>query len=330
MDSTASALILKEQGHDVAGVHMRLHLHEDGSLQAAQRAAHELGIPLYQVDLSRDFQEHVVRFFIEEYTRARTPSPCPLCNRFIKTTLLFQYVRSLGYEQLATGHYARIRGTREAPTLMRGADRSKDQSYFLCMLSRESLSRTLFPVGEHTKKHVRDLLRERGISAWRSAESQELCFVPQGDYRAFLESHGVDDLPGNIVDSSGKVLGRHKGITGYTVGQRRGLGIAAAHPLYVLKLDPGSHTVVVGTKEETMVSLFAASDWNFLVDVPPAVGDRFEVKVRSTSAPAPCSVAALDDNSLTIRLDRPQSGVAPGQAAVLYSGSQVVGGGWIA
>lgn len=330
MDSSASALMLKEQGYDVIGVHMRLHLHEDASWQAARNAAEEVGVPLHRVDLSREFQERVVRFFVTEYTRGRTPSPCPICNRFIKTTLLFDRIRSLGCERLATGHYARVEGTPDAPLLARGADSSKDQSYFLFMLTREALRRTLFPVGAYTKTQVRDFLREQGISAWRSEESQELCFVPNGDYRAFLRFHGVEDRPGDIVDTAGKVLGRHKGITGYTVGQRRGLGIAAPQPLYVLRIDPSTHTVVAGTKEETLVSLFTAADCSFLVERPPCPGERYQVKVRSTAPAAPCRILERKGNTLTIQLDSPQSGVAPGQAAVLYSDDVVMGGGWIA
>lgn len=330
MDSTASALILKGEGHDVVGVHMHLHPHGDASWLAAQEAARELGIPLNRVDLSREFEERVIRSFVQEYARGRTPSPCPICNRFIKTTLLYEHVRCLGCEALATGHYARIGGTPQAPLLLKGVDRSKDQSYFLCMLNRDSLRRTLFPMGEWTKKRVRDLLRKKGMPVWQSEESQELCFVPNRDYRAFLRMHGVVDQPGDIVDSTGKVLGKHKGIAGYTVGQRRGLGIPRAKPLYVIGMNPETHTVVVGAREETFVSSFTVTDFNLLVDAPPNTGGRYHVKVRSTATAVPCRIAAVEGNSLTVRFEEPQSGVAPGQAAVLYSGDIVVGGGWIA
>jgi len=329
VDSTASALILKEEGHDVVGVHMHLYPHGDAAWQAAQRAAEELGIPLSRVDLSREFEERVVRFFVQEYARGRTPSPCPICNRFIKTTLLYGHAQSLGCEALATGHYARIGGSPEHPLLLKGLDKAKDQSYFLSMIRRDSLSRTLFPLGQWTKTRVRNLLSERGILIAQSGESQELCFVPDGNYRTFLRTYGLEDRPGYIVNSSGKILGKHKGISGYTVGQRRGLGIPAARPLYVIGIKPESNTVVVGDKEETFVSEFTATDFNLLADKRPGVGEQYHVKVRSTSPPVPCRVVSVKGGTLTAGFDKPQAGVAPGQAAVLYSGDVVVGGGWI-
>jgi len=230
---------------------------------------------------------------------------------------------------MATGHYARIGGSPDEPVLMRGKDKRKDQSYFLFMLTREMLGRTIFPLGELSKSRVRELLRTEGISLWESDESQELCFVPHGDYRDFLSKHGIKNRPGRIVDSLGRTLGKHKGITNYTVGQRRGLGICGPKALYVLRVDPESNTVVVGAREETLRPGFTISRINFLTCNEPSTGDRFQVKIRSASPAVSCIIGVCRDDSMEIRFDVPQAGVAPGQAAVLYSGETVVGGGWI-
>lgn len=329
LDSTASAFILKKSGHDVTGLHIRLHAGSDASWEMARDEAEQIGVPINKVDLSHEFQELVIRCFVEEYSRGRTPSPCPVCNRFIKMTLLFDQARELGCEKLATGHYAQIGGTPEEPLLLRGADKRKDQSYFLFMLTRDILKRTLFPVGQLTKTRVRELLRAEGISLWQSDESQELCFVPDGNYRSFLRDHGIESQAGPVVDSLGRTLGKHKGIANYTVGQRRGLGICGPKPFYVLRVDPESNTVTVGTREETLRSGFTIDKITLLTSGRPSIGDRFDVKIRSTSPVVPCTIVGYGDDSMEIRFETPQAGVAPGQAAVLYSGDMVVGGGWI-
>jgi tRNA-specific 2-thiouridylase len=197
------------------------------------------------------------------------------------------------------------------------------------MLTREILGRTIFPLGELTKPRVRELLRAEGISAWESDESQELCFIPHGDYRGFLREHGITDQPGLVVDSHGRPLGQHKGIINYTVGQRRGLGISRPKPLYVLSVDPESNTVVVGTREETLSPAFTINKINMLTPDLPSTGDRFAVKIRSTSQAASCVIGECRADSMEIVFEKPQPGIAPGQAAVLYSGETVAGGGWI-
>jgi len=329
VDSTATALILKRSGHEVIGFHARLHPRSDQSWEMAQVAAKQIGAPIRLIDLSDQFEKLVIKHFVEEYSRGRTPSPCPLCNRFIKMTLLSNEAGKLGCEKLATGHYARIGGSPDEPVLIRGKDKKKDQSYFLFMLTRDILRRTVFPLGELTKTSVRELLRAADVSVSESDESQELCFIPQRDYREFLRKHGINDMPGPVVDSHGKTLGRHKGISNYTVGQRRGLGVCGPKPLYVLRLDPATNTLVVGPKEETLTSAFTINEINLLTSMQPSSGERFEVKIRSTSPAAPCIVGVCQGGSMQIRFETPQQGVAPGQAAVLYSGEIVVGGGWI-
>jgi len=215
------------------------------------------------------------------------------------------------------------------PELLRARDRKKDQSYFLFGLTGEMLQQTLFPLGDFTKAEVRKFLKTEGISAWESAESQELCFIPDGDYRGYLLKRGVRDLPGDIVDCSGRSLGRHAGVSGFTVGQRRGLGICGPEPSYVVRIDYETGTVVVGAKKETYTSVLKIASLNLLVPCRPIPGARFDVKIRSTSKAVAYELIRWEGGSCEFRFDRPQSAVAPGQAAVLYSGDRVVGGGWI-
>ncbi len=329
MDSTAAALLLKREGHDVSGLHMRLHSQSESTWMAAQRAAEEIGIPIQLVDLSREFSELVVRPFLENYSRGLTPSPCPICNRFIKLGFLLDRARASGCQKIATGHYARVARTSEEPVLLVGKDKSKDQSYFLFMLTKDMLKKVLFPLGDFTKADVREFLKNAGVSVWESGESQELCFIPDGDYRGFLSSHGIEPCAGNIVDVQGNILGKHKGITGYTVGQRRGLGVCGPKPHYVLRIDSSTQTIVVGNKEETYVPGLQMREVNLLVHSGLSVGDRFHAKVRSTARAVPSTVVHVSGDNAELEFDEPQSGIASGQAAVLYSGDRVVGGGWI-
>jgi tRNA-uridine 2-sulfurtransferase len=329
MDSTAAALALRKRGFDIVGIHMRLHACSEASWESAQKAAGEIGVPIHAVDFRQEFSRLVVQPFVDEYLRGRTPSPCPVCNRCIKMSILFDHAVSLGCDTLATGHYARVLQGPAGPELWRGKDRAKDQSYFLFGLTREMLKRTIFPLGDFTKAEVRDSLRRAAVSVWESAESQELCFIPEGDYRGFLLKRGLTDLPGDIVDSSGKVLGQHSGISGFTVGQRRGLGICGPTPQYVIRIDSETRTVVVGPKEMTYTPLLRVVDVNLLVPSIPVPGDRFDVKVRSTSKAVPCTLLQFRDGTYEFRFDDAQSAVAPGQAAVLYLQDRVVGGGWI-
>jgi len=329
MDSTAAALLLKSEGHEVLGLYMRLHSFSETAWELAEKAAAEIGIPIRKVDLTQDFQRLVVAPFVSEYAMGRTPSPCPLCNRFIKMGLLWEEAVSAGCEKLATGHYARIVITRDGPILLRALDKGKDQSYFLFMLTREMLDRVLFPLNGVTKRQVRELVRTKGISVWETDESQELCFVAGSDYRRLLEERCVEPRPGPIMDLNGNVLGRHGGMTSFTVGQRRGLGIPGAEPLYVVRIDPKTDTVYVGTRRETYVAGVRLGKVNLLTSSPLRVEQRLTIKVRSTARAVGCKLTGIDPAGLTVLFDEPQAGVAPGQAGVLYSGARVIGGGWI-
>ncbi|MGO9122466.1 MAG: tRNA 2-thiouridine(34) synthase MnmA [Desulfomonilaceae bacterium] len=329
MDSTAAALILKRKGYDVLGLHARLHSDSDRTWSLARIAAHEISVPIQLVDLSTEFSDLVINHFVLEYARGRTPSPCLRCNRFIKADLLFERALELGCSKFATGHYARILKTEDGWGIFRGTDTEKDQSYFLSMLKRESLGKTLFPLGEMTKAHVKAFLKNERISVGDSPESQEICFIPDRDYRGFLLKQGVDAKPGQIINLQGKLLGKHEGIIGYTIGQRRGLGICGPEPLYVTRIDASSNTIVVGTRKETLCWTLRISRLSLLTSAIPAIGNKFDIKIRSTAKPVRCTVIARHGEALDVEFDRPQSGVSPGQATCLYLGDRVIGGGWI-
>ncbi len=326
MDSTAAVLLLKNEGHEILGLHMRLHSASDSSWLQARHAAEQLGIAIRAVDLSLEFCKYVVEPFLDQYLKGLTPSPCPQCNRRIKFGLLHERARSLGCDMLATGHYARIA---DSGRLLKGIDTSKDQSYFLFNLPATILGSVLFPLGGYAKTDIRDMLRREGIAAAHSEESQELCFIPGGDYRLFLREKGVPEKPGDILNINGDVLGRHSGIAHFTVGQRRGLGICAPRPLYVVRIDPATNSVIVGFREETLRQKLWIRNLNVFPLHSFSRGDRFQVKVRSTSRAVWCSVSDICQDRVELTLDCPQSGIAPGQAAVLYLEDEIVGGGWI-
>lgn len=329
VDSTAAALLLKRAGHEVLGLHMLLHGGSDATWSAARQAADKLGVPIRTVDLTAHFRDLIVTPFLRAYARGRTPSPCPLCNRIIKMGLLLERAKALGCSQLATGHYARAETTPSGPALRKGKDTAKDQSYFLSMLTQELLAQAIFPLADFAKNEVRALLDSEGICLPDSEDSQELCFVPQDDYRLFLEREGIVSRPGPIVDTKGRTVGRHRGVTQYTVGQRRGLGICGSEPLYVIRIDAESSTLVVGTRRETYVSQARIGGTNVLTSHRPPVGEELDIKVRSTARPVRCRIIAAEADVLEVLFIEPQSGVAPGQAAVLYCGDRVVAGGWI-
>jgi tRNA-specific 2-thiouridylase len=329
MDSTAAALILKKERHDVVGFHMSLHGSSDLAWKKARQAAAEIDVPILLKDFRREFDDMVVSYFLHEYLAGRTPSPCPVCNKRIKMTRLSEAAAKSGCERLATGHYARVEQGPGGPRLLKGLDKDKDQSYFLCRLTRAMLGRTIFPLGKLTKQAVKEMLRSEGSSVWQAEESQELCFVPGNDYRRFLRKKGIRSEPGPILDLQGNTLGTHEGIVNYTVGQRRGLGICGPRPLYVVRIDVDANAVYVGTKDATYVTSVKLAQVNYLTDNRPLQGDALRIKVRSTAGEVGCVVSSVSGEGLTVTFDKPQSGVAPGQAGVLYSGDRVVGGGWI-
>ena len=354
VDSSTVAAMLRAEGRPLVGLTMQLWnqrrlpgLAPDGPVHTrccsiddvydARRVAEHLGFPYYVVNFERQFEETVVRPFVEDYLSGRTPIPCSHCNNSVKFEQLLTTARQIGAERLATGHYARIRQNGETGRyeLLRAVDESKDQSYFLFGLTQEQMSSTEFPLGAMKKSEVRDVARRTALPVAEKAESQEICFVPAGDYAQFIEAYLSEqgrELPaeeGEIVSTSGSVVGRHRGVHHFTVGQRRGLGIAAAQPLYVLELDPAKNRVVVGEESDLRRETFEVRDVNWIAPVEVGRPIAAMVRIRNRHEPAVASIELLYDGAARVRFDVPQRAVTPGQAAVFYDGERVLGGGWI-
>jgi tRNA-specific 2-thiouridylase len=304
----------------------------------ARSVAQHLGIPYYVVNFEQRFEEQVVRPFIDEYLAGRTPIPCTLCNNYVKFDQFLDMAAGVGAEEIATGHYARIERNESTGRyeLMRGVDPGKDQTYFLFGLTQEQLSRTKFPLGGMTKPQVRDLAREYGLSVATKNDSQEICFVPNGDYAAFIDSYfkeqGIEPAAtrGQITDTAGRVLGEHAGVHQFTVGQRKGLGIATGEPLYVISTRPATQTVIVGRGEELLRESCIAKGINWISIDRLTEPVRARVKIRNKHVAAPATIIPTTDRlRAEIRFDQAQRAVTPGQAAVFYQGDVVAGGGWI-
>lgn len=359
VDSSAAAAILKEQGHDLVGFTMQLwnqgrgiSVDENGDplpsrccslddVYDARRVAEELGFPFYVLNLEREFERDVVQPFVASYLKGETPIPCVSCNSRLKFASLDQLARSLGCDKVATGHYARVEYDEVSKRyrLFRGRNLQKDQSYFLWELTQDQLSRAMFPLGEMSKPEVREVAREHSLAVAEKSESQEICFVPDGNYAGFidryLESTGaVDQKPGEgeIVDATGAVMGHHAGIHRYTIGQRRGIGIAGAEPLYVINIDAPKNQLVVGHQEDLLGREFTAAGVNWVAFDEPDAPVRAEVRVRYRHTPARATITLLAgdrDGRVRVDFDEPQRAITPGQATVFYRGDEVVGGGWI-
>lgn len=304
----------------------------------ARFVAGVLGIPYYVVNFEERFEQQVVKPFVENYLAGRTPIPCTLCNNFIKFDQFLEMADGVGADKIATGHYARLNFDKTSGRyqMRRGVDAAKDQTYFLFGLTQEQLARTLFPLGGMTKSQVRELATELGLPVADKRDSQEICFVPNGDYAAFIDAYfreqriDAAETVGAIVDTGGRVIGEHSGTHHFTVGQRRGLGVAAGEPLYVIATEPKSRQVIVGRSEDLMRSSLFATDANWISIPPPRELRRAQVKIRNKHVPANATLRAADDPSrVEIRFDEPQRAVTPGQAAVFYDEDLVLGGGWI-
>jgi len=360
VDSSAVAALLRAQGHTLVGLTLqlwnqrRLAGHEGmpeavhgrccsiDDVYDARRVAEQLDIPYYLVNQEARFEAEVVRPFVDEYLAGRTPIPCTLCNNHLKFDALLTVARQIGADRIATGHYARNRfdPARGRWILSRPEDKSKDQTYFLFGLTQAQLSRTLFPLGEMQKPAVRQMAADAGLALAAKPDSQEICFIPGGDYAAFLAAYldeqgeAMPDSAGELVTAGGAVVGHHSGIHGFTVGQRKGLGISAPKPQYVLAIHPGSHQVTVGGDDELLSRELLADRLNWVsVAGLPAAGEtapmRVQVKIRHRHEPAWATLTATADGLAHAIFDQPQRAITPGQAAVFYDGDEVVGGGWI-
>lgn len=346
VDSSVAAALLKEQGWEVAGITLRLWEEASNGLSGkttrsccaweavfdARQAARQLGINHYVINLKERFYDDVVVYFVEEYRAGRTPNPCIVCNRDIKFTALFNKLSEMKATHLATGHYARVEydAVKDCYLLKKGLDIHKDQSYMLYNLNQEQLARTLFPLGGLTKEQVRLKAESMGLRVAGKAESQEICFVPDDDYRAFLVRSGVKSVPGPIIDTKNNFLGNHRGLPFYTVGQRRGLGLAAPIPLYVIELRTSDNTLVVGERHELFCSGLEVEGLNLIASNKLQEDQEIKVKIRYRSPAVPALLKTLErEDEARVIFKKSQAAVTPGQAAVFYRDDLVLGGGII-
>ena len=339
VDSSAAACLLKEQGHDVIGLFMRngVHSEREGGKgcctiedsRDAQLVASHLGIPFYAVNFEHEFGK-LIDYFIDEYNQGRTPNPCVMCNRMLKFGHLLNFARELDAEAVATGHYARLEEQDGRKVIRRGVDFDKDQSYVLFNLTQAQLSAVSLPIGDLRKGEVRELAKRAGLHLHSKHESQDICFVPDGDYRKVLKERAPDSFSaGLIVDENGNELGRHEGIQLYTIGQRKGLGVAVGEPRYVTRLNVLTNTVHIGPEEELYTKHFTVSRTNWVTIEQPDAPQRCAVQIRYHHDPADATIEVTGKSSARITFDEPQKSVTPGQAAVFYHGDYILGGGWI-
>src|SRR5271168_2184573 len=356
VDSSTVAAMLKDEGYELVGLTLQLWNQrrlagKEGmpeevqgrccsidDVYDARRVAESLGIPYYLLNEQERFEEHVVRPFVREYLAGRTPIPCSLCNNYLKFDQLLIRARQIGADRIATGHYARNEydPERNRWILKRPADTSKDQTYFLFGLTQDQLSRTLFPLGTYTKPEVREIARQHALALAAKPDSQEICFIPGGDYKKFIDAYldeqgeAMPDSSGELVSTSGEVIGHHTGVHNFTVGQRKGLGVESPTALYVIQIGSEGNKVKVGNEADLLQSTMRARRLNW-ISIPELRGEmRVKIKIRHRHEPAWATMRMDSDDELTAVFDEPTRAVTPGQAAVFYNGNEVVGGGWIA
>ena len=336
IDSACAAALLRDEGWDVVGIHLVLPLplkQREEKVSKARLISEKLNIPFYPLHVGDFFQKNVIDYFINAYSMGLTPNPCVVCNSVVKFEWVFSWMKEKGIDSIATGHYARVNRKYygEYSALFRGKDRHKDQSYFLHRLGQSHLSKTFFPLGGFTKAEVYQKAEEMGLSGSIHPESQEICFIPDNNYRSFITSR-VDTSRlsnGDIIDCEGNVLGVHSGTFSYTIGQRHGLGIGSTEPLYVCKIRPERNEIVVGTKEALYSSTLTAEDFHWIGDYQENKTRRVQAQIRYRHEPADGTLTIISPDSVSFEFDTPQWAITPGQALVCYEGDRVLGGGWI-
>ena len=336
IDSSCAAYLLADGGWEVIGVHLVLPVQDSEQEERARKVrlvSDTLGIPLYFLDVRHCFQECIIDYFVGSYLSGLTPNPCVTCNRTVKFEQIIKWMDRERIESLATGHYARVgKDSKDGYiNLLKGRDEQKDQSYFLHKLNQSHLSRAVFPLGDLTKEDVYFLAKKKGLSESVYNESQEICFIPDNDYRFFFKSRADNRLllPGDIVDREGRILGSHSGIYAYTVGQRHGLGISAREPLYVRRIIPEKNQIEVGPKEMLFAKTLAAEDFNWIGIRPRAKKMRVQAQIRYRHKPAEGVLSIISPDHVRFEFNEPQWAITPGQALVCYEGERVLGGGWI-
>lgn len=345
VDSSVAAFLLKEQGYDVIGVTMQIWQDEDefvqeenggccglSAVEDARRVAQRLGIPYYVMNFKKEFKEQVMDYFVKEYIAGRTPNPCIACNRYVKWEALLKRSLDIGADYIATGHYARIKKLENGRLAIANSETAaKDQTYALYNLTQEQLSHTLMPVGDYEKEQIRRIADEQGLPVAHKPDSQEICFVPDNDYAGFIEREAGNKVPkpGNFVDVNGKVLGRHKGITHYTIGQRKGLNLSMGHPVFVVDICPETDEVVIGEAEDVFTNELLAEKVNFMGVESIKDGERFLGKIRYAHKGEWCRVFMAGEDRIRVEFEKPVRAVTKGQAVVLYQEDYVALGGVI-
>lgn len=345
VDSSVAAYLLKEKGYDVIGVTMQIWQDEEmcsvekeggccglSAVEDARRVAASLEIPYYVMNFKREFQRDVIDYFVREYLLGRTPNPCIACNRYVKWEALLNRSRMIGADYIATGHYARIVELDNGRyTIRKSVTEEKDQTYALYNLTQEQLSHTLMPVGDYTKEQIREIAEKIDLRVSKKKDSQEICFIPDHDYARFIEQETNGKVPpeGNFVTVDGRVIGRHKGITHYTIGQRKGLNLAMGHPVFVTEIRPETNEVVIGESQEVFTDRLICDHLNFMA-IPDIDTDmRLVAKIRYAHKGAPCTVRRIGNTEAEVIFDTPQRAITPGQAVVFYIGDDIAGGGVI-